>query len=101
MLYFETIQPGTLSLLKKLMDLPFLKDFHLVGGTALSLKYGHRISIDINLFSTQNLKINTSLKDYNQNLEKIFHMKGKPHHGEYFVISKILKWTLFIILIKE
>jgi len=28
-----------------------LKDFYLVGGTALSLKIGHRISIDIDLFT--------------------------------------------------
>jgi len=28
-----------------------LKDFFLVGGTALSLQIGHRISIDIDLFS--------------------------------------------------
>jgi hypothetical protein len=28
-----------------------LKDFFLVGGTALSLQIGHRISIDLDLFS--------------------------------------------------
>ncbi|MFC3364550.1 nucleotidyl transferase AbiEii/AbiGii toxin family protein [Pedobacter fastidiosus] len=30
-----------------------LEQFFLVGGTALSLKIGHRISIDIDLFSMQ------------------------------------------------
>jgi hypothetical protein len=34
------------------MSLTFLKDFALVGGTALSLKMGHRKSIDLDLFST-------------------------------------------------
>ena len=29
-----------------------LKDFYLVGGTALALQIGHRISIDLDLFST-------------------------------------------------
>ncbi|NJN34272.1 MAG: nucleotidyl transferase AbiEii/AbiGii toxin family protein [Saprospiraceae bacterium] len=29
-----------------------MKEFHLVGGTALSLMYGHRMSIDLDLFST-------------------------------------------------
>ncbi len=33
------------------MDFSGLKDFFLVGGTALSLQIGHRISIDIDLFS--------------------------------------------------
>ena len=50
MLQTQAIEPGTFSVLKKLMDLPSLQDFCLVGGTALSLKYGHRISIDIDLF---------------------------------------------------
>ena len=50
MLYFETIEPDTLDLLNRLMALPELKEFILVGGTALSLRYGHRKSIDLNLF---------------------------------------------------
>lgn len=33
------------------MTLPELSSFYLVGGTALSLKYGHRKSIDLDLFS--------------------------------------------------
>jgi predicted nucleotidyltransferase component of viral defense system len=52
MLQTETIQPGTLSILKELMKLNELQSFLLVGGTALSLYYGHRLSIDIDLFST-------------------------------------------------
>ncbi len=47
MLYPETVEPGTLSLLKKLMEIPSLRPFSLVGGTALSLKYGHRTSVDL------------------------------------------------------
>ena len=50
MLQTKTIEPGTLSVLEKLMLLPSLKNFYLVGGTALSLKYGHRISVDLDLF---------------------------------------------------
>ena len=51
MLHTETVESGTLSLLKNLMVLPSLKPFSLVGGTALSLRYGHRSSIDLDLFS--------------------------------------------------
>ncbi len=50
MLHLETVEPGTLSILKRLMEISQLKDFSLVGGTALSLKYGHRTSIDLDLF---------------------------------------------------
>jgi predicted nucleotidyltransferase component of viral defense system len=32
------------------MEIPSLKPFSLVGGTALSLRYGHRSSIDLDLF---------------------------------------------------
>ena len=50
MLYTQTVEPGTLSLLKILMELPSLQPFSLVGGTALALNYGHRSSIDLDLF---------------------------------------------------
>lgn len=51
MLHYETVDPGTLAVLKRLMGLEALKDFSLVGGTALSLRYGHRRSIDLDLFT--------------------------------------------------
>ena len=35
------------------MALPELADFHLVGGTALSLQLGHRNSIDLDLFTAE------------------------------------------------
>jgi hypothetical protein len=53
MLREETVEPATLGLLKKLVTLPELQNFGLVGGTALSLLYGHRKSIDLDLFTDQ------------------------------------------------
>jgi hypothetical protein len=50
MLHTETVEPGAFSLLKRLMDMPLLQPFSLVGGTALSLRYGHRSSVDLDLF---------------------------------------------------
>ncbi len=50
MLHLETVEPGTFSLLERLLKLPEIKNFFLVGGTALALKYGHRISVDLDLF---------------------------------------------------
>ncbi len=51
MLKYEAIYPETLELLKKLMKLPGLDNFYLVGDTALALRIGHRISVDLDLFS--------------------------------------------------
>ena len=53
MLHKETVEPGTLELIRKLQNEVLLRDFYLVGGTALSLQIGHRISDDIDLFSCQ------------------------------------------------
>ena len=51
MLHKETVQPSTLELLEKLMQVDELKDFALLGGTSLALRWGHRISEDIDLFN--------------------------------------------------
>lgn len=51
MLYKETVSPGLFTLIQRLCVLPQLKEFVLVGGTALSLQIGHRRSIDIDFFS--------------------------------------------------
>lgn len=45
------IAPATFSLIQELQALPDLKEFYLVGGTALALQLGHRNSIDIDLFT--------------------------------------------------
>lgn len=50
MLHYTTVEPETLELLKNLSNEPALKDFILVGGTALSLQNGHRKSIDLDFF---------------------------------------------------
>lgn len=52
MLHKETVTPGTLDLILQLMKDHQLNSFYLVGGTALSLRIGHRESIDIDLFSS-------------------------------------------------
>jgi len=50
-LYYNTISPLLLSVLKTLMKSKKFTVFRLVGGTALSLHRGHRKSVDIDLFS--------------------------------------------------
>ncbi len=62
MLQTRTIEPGTLELLKKLMSIPFLDSFYLVGGTALALQFGHRMSIDIDLFTLDDFDNNNLIE---------------------------------------
>ena len=50
MLHYETIEPATLELLKRLQEITLLSKTRLVGGTSLALQIGHRKSIDIDLF---------------------------------------------------
>jgi len=62
MLRTETVTADTLELLKVLTRDEKLTDFFLVGGTALSLQIGHRISIDIDLFSAHSFDNNEMLE---------------------------------------
>lgn len=50
-LYYETVTPQLKEILHTLMKEPLFKPFCLVGGTSLSLRLGHRKSIDIDLFT--------------------------------------------------
>ena len=51
MLFKEPVAPSTLKIIQKLFSIDELDHFDLVGGTALSLQIGHRISVDIDMFS--------------------------------------------------
>ena len=59
MLHTQTVESTTLELLTSLQSKDYLKEFNLVGDTALALYMGHRKSIDIDLFS--NFNFNTAL----------------------------------------
>jgi len=67
MLYLKSVNNELLELLNHLMREEKLKDFVLVGGTALALQVGHRISIDIDLFGHSDIDqptILATLNDY-------------------------------------
>lgn len=51
MLYTEVIAGSTLKLLKRLEGESALADFNLAGETALALYLGHRVSVDLDLFT--------------------------------------------------
>jgi hypothetical protein len=50
-LYWHTVSSPLKDLLSQLMRSNLFRPFRLVGGTALSLQLGHRISVDIDLFT--------------------------------------------------
>jgi len=76
--------------LKKLMMLQSLKSFSLVGGTALSLRYGHRSSADLDLFQHEKF----DLKDIENELKNVFgtdfiYESGHKNIGIFCYIQKI------------
>lgn len=50
-LHYQTVSPILMDCLQRLMSHPAFNCFYLVGGTSLALQRGHRISIDIDLFT--------------------------------------------------
>ena len=50
-MYWNTVSPLLKQVLIDLMSEELFSSFRLVGGTALSLRLGHRISVDIDLFT--------------------------------------------------
>ncbi len=71
MLHKETIDAATLELLKRLMGDERLQGFALVGGTSLALQMGHRISIDLDLFTEKEFEAD-ELREY---LEQNYHLQ--------------------------
>jgi len=61
MLYYKTIHPKTLELLKSIYQDSKFSKLRLVGGTSLALQLGHRTSIDIDLFGNISIEPNTIL----------------------------------------
>ena len=72
------IAPETFRLIQQLQALPELKEFHLVGGTALALQLGHRNSIDIDLFTINEFDDTEVVEFLNQGytVNEIFRRKG-------------------------
>lgn len=51
MLHFDAIPDSVRNLLTLLAPAPPLKDFALGGGTSLALRFGHRLSVDLDFFT--------------------------------------------------
>ncbi len=77
MLYTETVEPHTFSLLNELIEIPELEDFSLVGGTTLSLFYGHRKSVDLDLFSNKQFQKAAIIDGLKKKFQKNYYAEAK------------------------
>ena len=71
MLYYKSVSPKILGLLKKIRANNIFNNLRLVGGTALALQIGHRKSVDIDLFG----EINLADDEIKEHLNKIGKVK--------------------------
>ena len=94
MLYTQTVEPRTFALLKQLLDMPELASFSLVGGTALSLVYGHRISIDLDLFSDIKFDQDLVINALRQKFTEGFIYEGEFKHFGIFCFVENVKVDL-------
>ncbi|MGB3524740.1 MAG: nucleotidyl transferase AbiEii/AbiGii toxin family protein [Flavobacteriales bacterium] len=75
MLHFETVEPNVVPLLKRLFGIEALRGCSLVGGTALSLRYGHRKSVDLDLFCSGDLDRDVVVASLEQEFGDMFEYK--------------------------
>ena len=71
MLSLQTVLPDTLELLKALMRMPEMENMRLVGGTSLALQYGHRRSIDLDLFGEADEDTDELTEALRENVDKV------------------------------
>lgn len=84
MLSYQTVNSHTLELLKKLTNEEFLSKARLVGGTALALQYGHRISIDLDFFGNIE-EDNETIKEVLINIGKLSVIKESKNIKIYIL----------------
>ena len=90
MLHLETVEPNTLSVLNQLMEMPELMEFSLVGGTALSLLFGHRISVDLDLFSNSPFENEITIKALEEKFGQSFTYRStNPRFGIFGFVDEV------------
>ena len=72
--------------------MPELQDFSLVGGTALSLLYGHRISVDLDLFSDKPFENHVIISALEKKFRTSFSNRStNPRFGIFRDIAELLQ----------
>lgn len=90
MFYYNTVSPLLKSSLETLMSSEEFKPFALVGGTALSLYLGHRMSVDIDLFSDsayESIDFEQLEKFLKSNFEYVDSFSGMVAFGKSYSIG--------------
>lgn len=81
MLEKRSVSEGTFKLLNKIMSDIYFSDFFLAGETALSLQLGHRKSVDLDLFTKNNIDV----------AELDSHLKEKYNFKQRYIAKNTLK----------
>jgi len=85
MLHQEAVEPATLDILISLQKEILLQGFVLVGGTSLALQLEHRKSVDIDLFTQNQIQIDETIEfleqkyDFNLDYSSTNTIKGSIH----------------------
>ena len=61
--HWEALTPETYEAFHHVARLPFIRRFYLAGGTGLALHLGHRFSVDLDLFSTDETAVGPDQRD--------------------------------------
>ena len=77
------------------MELPSLQPFSLVGGTALSLRYGHRSSVDLDLFYHEKFDLDVVEKELRDTFADNFDYEGG--HRTFGIFCNINKIKVDIV----
>lgn len=89
MLQTSAVEPGTLELLRQLQAIPELEKFFLVEGTALALRFGHRVSVDLDLFSTEKFENHYIINVLKRNFVQFEYRSESENVGIFCFINEI------------
>lgn len=89
MLQKQTVEPNTFSLLEQLMEIDTLATFNLVGGTGLSLILGHRISVDLDLFSKEKIENEIIINELTKKFGEKFLLMNSSKIGIFCKINHV------------
>lgn len=84
MLSYGTVEAHTLELLKAFMGQELFAPLRLVGGTALALQYGHRQSVDLDMFGPVQFD-SLEIRQVLNQLGKLAVIKETPHIKIYLL----------------
>lgn len=91
-MFTQTLLPDTIRAIQLVSDIPIIKKAYLAGGTALALHLGHRISVDLDFFTQEELDENILAADLQRLAE--FKEAGKAWRTVWGEIGET-KFSLF------